>query len=148
MIDSVREGTSDELCADYERRIYDAIASFPELNTTTVTGGVCPESWDANARADTHNDIIFLPVHERVSTPTIYHDLAHLAITQLDEQGEDVPTSSEEFCSIFAVTRMDPEDLEGDVKTPYIGTPGVDISHWPGACRRASSPSAPRNSPS
>ena len=54
----------------------------------------------------------------------------------LSELGEDVPTSSEEYCSIYATTKIDPEQIERD-EVMYLGEPTVPKEEWPEICERA-----------
>ena len=117
-------------------RLARALRFFPELNDVTVTVAKKPESHSWYAEADMNNDIIFLPTHELCPFQTICHELSHLAINKLDEQGVDVPPTSEEFTSILAIARLPPEHLDKS-GIAYLGRPSVPRSEWPGICQRA-----------
>jgi len=112
------------------------LQKYPELNDVTVTVGKKRKADNWYAEADWTNDIIFLPTHEVCYYQTICHELSHLAINKLDKRGEDVPKTSEEFCSIFTVARMTEHELDrGDIS--YLGTPNVPKAEWPEICQRA-----------
>lgn len=119
-----------------KRRVYHALGNFPELASRTVTVGKKPEDHAWYAEADWDNDIIFLPTHEPCPYITICHELGHLAIKILDDRGYDVPTSSEEFCSIFSVARMHHERIDRS-HIAYLGEPTVPRAEWPRSCQQA-----------
>lgn len=66
----------------------------------------------------------------------MYHELAHLAIQVKYERGDDVPRTSEEFCSLFQLTRQPVDRLDED-RVPYFGEPVVDPSAWAGVAEAA-----------
>lgn len=136
VIESVERDLDDGELATLKRRIQSSLRYFPELNETTVTIAKKPEAHRWYAEADSDNDIVFLPTHELCSRTVICHELAHLVIYKLDDAGADVPVTSEEFCSIFAIARMAPEDIDADWIS-YLGEPSVPREEWPGICRRA-----------
>lgn len=122
---------------DLRRRLQVALQDFPELTGHTVSVGLAdPDDGRFIARADWLNNLIFIPMDEYCSNLTLWHELGHLAIHQLDERGADVPPTSEEFCSIFSVARMDPEHLDRD-RIAYLGYPDEPRGQWPGVCRSA-----------
>lgn len=137
LLEVVEEQYSDEYLDDLRRRLQTALSDFPELNSRTVTVALAdPDDGRFEARADWHNDLIFLPTDSYCSNLTLWHELAHLAINQLDERGADVPPTSEEFCSIFAVARMRPDQIDRD-RIAYLGYPDEPPDRWPELCQRA-----------
>ena len=143
ILDSVERRLSDAWLQDLKRRLYQAIQYFPELDSATVTVGVNqdPENrdydrWNPYASAESVNFIIRIPTHEEVSNVTLFHELAHLAIHVLDVHDEDVPASSEEFCSIFAIARQ-PVQLIDEDRIPYLGSPRAPYCDWLAICRDA-----------
>jgi len=136
VLESVERDLDDANLKGMKKRVQYALKAFPELNNTTVTVGKKPEDHSWYAEADWDNDIIFLPTHEACPAITIYHELGHLAIKKLDERGEDVPVTSEEFCSIFSVARMPVEAIDSN-HIAYLGNPGKPREQWPAICQRA-----------
>ena len=121
---------------DVRNRIEIALNYFPELKDETIYVGILDEKDDANGRADSLNRIIKFPVDAIPSFVTIFHELAHLAIRKRVEQGEKLPTTSEEFCSIFAMARMPPELIDED-RIPYLGVPKIPMCLIPPLCKKA-----------
>lgn len=125
---------------DTKIRLRHALKAFPELAHHTVTVGVLDpkavEERDILGRARERNNLVLLPADRLTHFQTIYHELGHLAIHRLDEDGEDVPTTSEPFCSIFSIARMPQEYIDQDY-IAYLGTPAVPSEEWPEICRRA-----------
>lgn len=143
ILDSVERRLSDAWLQDLKRRLYQAIQYFPELDSETVTVGVNQDPqnrdydrWNPYASAESVNFLIRIPTHEEVSNVTLFHELAHLAIHVLDVPGEDVPASSEEFCSIFAIARQ-PVQLIDEDRIPYLGSPRAPFCDWPAICQDA-----------
>lgn len=136
VIESVETRLDDDELAALKNRLRNALKYFPELNETTVTVAWKPEDHSWYAEADWNNDLIFLPAHEPCPAITIFHELGHLAIHKLDEQDEDVPVTSEEFCSIFSVARMPVEAIDRD-HIAYLGSPEKPREEWPDICQRA-----------
>lgn len=125
---------------DLKRRMADAFGYFSHIWNQTVTLGVLEdhhEQWgDAVACVAPKNYIVFVDPNRRLSDRTIFHELAHLEIHARSEAGHDVPTSSEEFCDIYAMARMPPESVDTEAFA-YLGKPSVPVEEWPGICRRA-----------
>ena len=117
-----------------------ALEHFPELSGETVTVvRLDPKVLDrdqAVAQAGPLNRLVYLPTSQVTTLVTMYHELAHLAIAVLDENGADVPTSSEEFCSLFAMARM-PVDRIDEERIPYFDEPSIEKERWPEVCRAA-----------
>lgn len=116
-----------------------ALTHFPELTGETVSVGVIPDGDFAYARAFVKNRVICLPAFEDGRRPDwdlVYHELGHLAIEVRHERGEDVPTSSEEYCSITAVSRMPVQRIERD-SISYLGEPTAAKDEWPDICQQA-----------
>jgi hypothetical protein len=119
-----------------KERIEIALKYYPELSHETIYVGILSEKDYAKGRADSLNKIIKFPVNEIPSFVTVFHELAHLAIRKRVEQGEKLPTTSEEFCSIFAMSRMPPELIDED-RVPYLGIPKIPIRYIPALCKKA-----------
>jgi hypothetical protein len=124
VLDSIRE------------RMPVALRWFPALAHETVNVGILYEQADANAQAFGYQRTICLPPEEHTTNVTLWHELGHVAIRVRYEDGEDVPRTSEEFCSIFAVARMPPEAIDED-RIPYLGEPDAPPEEWPDICQRA-----------
>jgi hypothetical protein len=116
------------------RQIKEAVEAYPELAGQTVTVGRMPDDVDAfrdaYAQADPYNRLILLPVGEVPPNVTIFHELAHLLIYQQHWDGQNVPHTSEEYCSLVAVARMAPGLIYAD-HVPYFGEPEVPRDEWP-----------------
>lgn len=124
----------------YER-LETALEAFPELRDRTVTVGMVRPGKDyirkrPVAHADPYNDLIHVRREEPTSNVTLYHELGHLAIYRLGWDGENVPTTSEEFCTIFSTARMPPAEIDSD-RLPYLGEPSIQREGWPYACLQA-----------
>jgi len=140
---SVEMRLSDGRVKSLKRRLGEALDHFPALagQTVTVACRMNPDReehtrWNPYASADPVNRLIRVPTHERTTNVILYHELAHLAIEIKDERGADVPTSSEEFCSLYAIGRQPPELIDED-RIPYLGHPDPPIERWPTIARRA-----------
>lgn len=129
-------GAAEEIREDVRSKMETALRAFPELAGTTVTVGRLAPDDDVRGRAMFHNFLVSFPVSEYTSHQTVYHELAHLAIHVRNERGEDVPITSEEFCSILGVSRMPPDQLYRD-DISYLGKPDVPKDDWPDICQRA-----------
>jgi hypothetical protein len=142
VLQSVAHRLTDEEVTDLKRRVGEALNHFPALagQTVTVACRRNPETehnaWNPYASADAVNRLIRVPTHERTTNVTLYHELAHLAIEIEDEHGADVPTSSEEFCSLYAIARQPPDLIDED-RIPYLGQPDPPKARWPEIARRA-----------
>jgi hypothetical protein len=136
LLDSVRLDMTDEQLTTLNNRVNRALEHYPELDGTTVTVAKHSDDDYGYAQADWTNNIIFLPTDEVCYYQSICHELSHLAIHQLSEQGEDVPHSSEEFCSIFTTARLSPEELDR-MDISYLGVPNVPKDEWPSLCQQA-----------
>lgn len=143
VLDSVEKRLSEEELRDLKQRLGTALRNFDRLDGETVTVA-CRENpdreehsrWNPYASADPVNRLIRVPTHERCTNVTLFHELAHLAIEIADEGGADVPTSSEEFCSLYAIARQ-PPDLIDEVRIPYFGEPEVPKERWPDLSEKA-----------
>ncbi|QCC60744.1 hypothetical protein NP511_02030 [Natrinema thermotolerans] len=134
------DGRADEdVREDIREKTEVALKDYPELAGKTVTIGRIDPDEDANAQAFFYNLLTAYHTDRFASLQTVYHELAHLAIFVQHEQGEDVPLSSEEYCSIVAVSRMPVRYLEHDNREDisYLGTPTVPKAEWPEICQRA-----------
>lgn len=135
-LERAADAASGEWIDAMETMIPKAMRAFPALQSETVNVGQVPDSDFAYARAFVNNNVILFPTDHRPSWDVVYHELAHLAIHRRAECGEDVPKTSEEFCSIFAVSRMPPARIERS-NIDYLGKPSVTQEKWPGICERA-----------
>ena len=130
---------SDEpILEDIRRKLNRALQDYPELAGKTVTvGRIDPnEADDVNGRAQFWNQMILFPVSRPTSWRTVYHELAHLAIHVRNQRGEDVPHTSEPYCSIVGISRMPVDLIDGD-RISYLGYPDVPREEWPEICERA-----------
>ena len=118
-----------------KERIEIALKYFPELADETIYVGILSKDY-VNGCADSLNRIIKFPVNEIPSFVTVFHELAHLAIQKRVEQGERLPLTSEEFCSIFAMSRMPPELIDEN-RIPYLGIPKIPMEYVPALCKKA-----------
>lgn len=136
VLGSVERDLPEKELSNLKRRLQHALYQYPELDSITVTVGKKREEDEWFAEADWTNDIILLPTHTTCPYVTICHELSHLAIKKHKERGEDVPITSEEFCSIFTIARMKPERIDrSDIS--YLGKPEVPKDEWPEICQRA-----------
>ena len=119
---------------ELKEKISVALKYFPELKYETIYVGVITDN-SVDGRADDVNRIIKFRVNVPPSYVTVFHELAHLAIRWLSEQGVKLP-KTEEFCSIFAMARMPPELIDIN-KIPYIGEPRIPKEQIPILCRKA-----------
>ena len=126
----------DDVVGHVKRRLPTALRDFPALSGETVNVGVLYENADAEAQAFGYNRLICLPPDTHVSNVTLWHELGHVAIRIRHENGEDVAKTSEEYCSIYSVARMDPSMID-ETRVPYLGKPSVPTSEYPEICRRA-----------
>ena len=110
---------------------------FPELKDETIYVGILRENDDAEGRANTHNRIILFKPNKVPTFVTVFHELMHIAIEKVNENGGKLP-KTEEFCSIAAMARMPPNWVDEDA-IPYIGAPKIPIpiNLYPELCRRA-----------
>jgi len=143
VLQSVEKRLADGRVKSLKRRLGEALEHYPSLagQTVTVACRMNPDRekhtrWNPYASADPVNRLIRVPTHERTTNVTLFHELAHLAIEIEDERGADVPTSSEEFCSLYAIARQ-PPDLIDDDRIPYLGHPHPPKERWPKIARRA-----------
>jgi len=140
---SVEKRLTDEEVTDLKSRLAAALDHFPALAGQTVTVA-CRHNpdrekhsrWNPYASADPVNRLIRVPTHERTTNVTLFHELAHLAIEIEGERGQDVPTSSEEFCSLYAIARQPPALID-KVRIPYLGHPDQPKEEWPRLARKA-----------
>lgn len=126
----------DDVLEGIKTRLPIALKDFPALAHETLNVGMLYENDNAAARAFGYNRLICLPPDSHTSNVTLWHELGHVAIRVRYENGEDVPRTSEEFCSIYSVARMSPDTIDED-RIPYLGKPAAPTEEWPGICRRA-----------
>ena len=113
-----------------------ALPHYPELAGRTITVGRLNPDDKAVATADWYNDFIQFKTDNIPPIDTVFHELAHLAIWKRHQEGEDVPHTSEPFCSLTAISRIPPRWIQrSDIS--YIGTPQIPTEEWPGVCERA-----------
>ncbi|QLH82473.1 hypothetical protein [Halosimplex pelagicum] len=139
VLETFDDAASEGVREDVRNRVARAMEDFPELAHEVVTVVRLDPDFepdDVNGRAGMSNRLVYLPAEERSWMMTVYHELAHLAIHIRDTKGDDVPPTSEEYCSIFAVARMPPELIERNYIS-YLGEPGPPQEEWPEICRRA-----------
>jgi hypothetical protein len=135
VLPSVRECYAYDL-SDLVRRLRTARTDFPALADETVTLARDDPAKDRNAASWAWGRLIFVPDDRRLSNVTLYHELGHLAIRVRVERGEDLPQTSERFCSIFAMARM-PSDRVDEDRIPYLGAGEVSRGLYPRICRAA-----------
>lgn len=139
VLEAYGEAVEKQTVDQVKQMMKGALTHFPELAGKTVNVGVIPDTDFAYARAFVKNRFIALPAFEDGRRPRwdlLYHELAHVAIEIRYERGEDVPHTSEEYCSILAVSRMPPHRIERE-DIDYIGEPSVPKEEWPDICKRA-----------
>ena len=135
------DALEEDTRADLADRVRRALDDFPALSGETVTLARLKPSkeyirGDPNAVADPYNRVVFVPTDGRMTNMTLYHELAHLEIRVRVESGVDLPETSEEFCSLYAVARMPVERIDRE-SIAYIGTPSVPCEEWPTVAERA-----------
>lgn len=138
ILDSIRDRLSQKATKDLNDRVYDALEYFPELaDETVIVGWIHPEVDDSvNGRAYSQNRMFNLRANQYTTNVTLYHELGHLAIWELRQQGEDHPKTSEEYCSIFSMARMPPKAVD-EQRIPYLGKSPLDTERFPEICERA-----------
>lgn len=140
VLESVRDRLDEAAVEDLTKRLARAYGYFSHLWGKTVTVGVVEEhheSWDDPAACvGPRNYVVFVTTEYRLSNRTLFHELAHLEIHARKRAGHDVPTSSEEFCDVYAIARMPPELVDTE-KLAYLGKPTEPPANWPDICRRA-----------
>lgn len=138
ILDSLRDKISREASKDLNSRLDDALEHFPSLQGETITvGWLHPESEDSiNGRAHSHNRMFNIPADQYTTNITLYHELGHLAIWELRQQGEEHPKTSEEYCSIFSMAKMPPKAVD-EQRIPYLGKSPLDTERFPEICERA-----------
>jgi len=115
---------------------------FPELHDETITvAATYPEcSWhdEPLGMADPYNRLIYMNVEKGGMTQyqTLFHELTHVLIHVENQNGADHPATSEEYCSILAVSKM-PSDMVYRDDIAYLGTPTVANEKYPEICQRA-----------
>lgn len=135
VLDSVEAFYAHDL-DDFTTRLRNALRSFPELSDETITVARDKPTEDRNAGAWPWSRIVFIPDDQRVSNVTIYHELGHIAIQIRAERGEGLPTTSEEFCSIFSMARM-PTARVDEARVPYLDSGDVSRGLYPKICETA-----------
>ncbi|WP_254810671.1 hypothetical protein [Natronosalvus amylolyticus] len=141
ILESVTDRASAQWMEQFEPKFSRALRYFDDLAGQTVTVAHLKPSKeyvlsDPIAVADPHNNILYFDTAHEVSYLTIFHELAHLEIYTQSDQGRDVPVTSEEYCSIYAVALMDEHLIDRD-RIAYLGHPAVHRNEWPEICQRA-----------
>jgi hypothetical protein len=136
VLDTFTEAADEQVVSEIRSKTARALQGFDELAGKTVTIGRLDPDEDALGRAWFYNLVTLYPVDSTTPMMTVYHELAHLAIHIRRTRDEDVPITSEEFCSIFAVSRMPPEHIDRD-RIAYLGYPDAPREEWPDICERA-----------
>jgi len=126
----------EKLPDDIRSKMQRALDDFPELVGKTVTVGRLNPDEDAAGRAMFFNLLVLYPVDSVTSWTTVYHELGHLAIHVRNQRDEDVPITSEEFCSIFSVARM-PTALRCTRCGRGQSGASAPREEWPEICQRA-----------
>lgn len=139
VLDALAEHLDTKRMRTLETRIKTAIDHFDCLTETTVAvGRLKPEKEyirNPIAAADPYNRLVYVPIDDPISDVTLFHELAHLDIRLRSEQGDDVPTTSEKYCSIYAIARMPEERIDRD-RIAYLGYPSEPRERWPDICRQ------------
>lgn len=135
VLDTVEEYYAYDL-DDVKYRLSNALRDFPELANETVTVARDDPKDDRKAGAWPWSRIIFIPDDQRISNVTLYHELGHLAIQIRAMDGQDVPVTSEEFCSIFSMARMPTARVDED-RIPYLDESEVSRGLHPKICKTA-----------
>lgn len=143
-LESIENALSENELSDLRDRLGVALRYFPHLWDHTITVGVLEEheersrdGSDTAATALVRNYTVHVRTDKRISNSTLFHELAHLEIYKRVRNGADLPRTSEEFCDIYAVARMEPGLLFDDDSLSYIGEPSVPLDDWPRICRKA-----------
>lgn len=136
VLEPLQDQADERLVDDLKERLYTALAFFPELSGETVNVGVLWEKADAKARAFGYNRLVEIPPDKYTTKVTLYHELGHVAIRVLNENGEDHPETSEEYCSIFSMARMPTAEVDED-RVPYLGDVEVSKGLLPHICQMA-----------
>lgn len=118
------------------RRVGRARASFPALADTEIVVTRADPDDDRKGRAFPAGRVVALPANTEPTNVTIYHELGHIAIAVRAECGEDLPTTSEEFCAIWSMAKM-PAGAVDERRVPYLTTPVVGKEMLPEICRQA-----------
>lgn len=118
-----------------------ALQHYPELAGETVYVGITHEDityhGEPHGMADPYNRIIYLNNGCMAEGyQTLFHELMHLLIRKEVEDGKDRPLTSEEYCSIRTIARMESGLLYRD-DISYLGEPTVPKDEWPAICQRA-----------
>lgn len=140
LLDPYVDTLADHQVQPIKNELQHGAEAYPELAGVTITVGRMPDdrdnSTDAYAQADPYNNFIRLPVGEIPPNLTVFHELAHLLIYRQHWNGENVPHTSEKYCSLVAVARMTPGLIYTD-RVPYFGEPAVPIDDWPEIAQEA-----------
>jgi len=126
ILDSMIRKTNERRLRAFKQRFEKVLPFFPEIDETITVAathdGVSPVAvGEPNAMADPYNRIIYLNEDSCLEYITLFHELSHIAIQIRRNNGEDHPNTSEEYCSIFAVSRMPDDIVDYSVrnKIPY-----------------------------
>lgn len=140
LLDTYTATLEDAHVTTVKKQLQTALKQFAALDGHTVTVGRIPPSvemrGDPLARAHPYNHLIMLPTGKAPTNMTVWHELAHCAIYQRYQDGEDVPRTSENYTSLYAVARMEPDWIFEDY-IPYYGEPEVPKEEWPEVAQRA-----------
>ena len=127
--------------SDVQEWLKTGLRYYPELAAETIYVGITHEEitfhGEPHAMADPYNRIIYLNQGCMAEGyQTLFHELMHILIRKEHEDGKDVPLTSEEYCSIRTIARMDPDLLYRD-DIAYLGEPQVPKDDWSEICQRA-----------
>ena len=89
------------------------------------------------ATVNPSNQIIFWRLDDEPTYITAFHEIAHIAVYLHNKTATEKWPKTEEFASIFAISRMPPE-LVDEARVPYIGVINEpDKGKLPELCRKA-----------
>ncbi len=119
-----------------KQRVETALRYFPELQDETIYIGILRENDYVDGKVNSLNRILLFRPSKVPTYVTVFHELMHLAIAKVNENGEKLP-KTEEFCSISAMARMPPEFVD-EKSIPYVGRPvSVSLIDVPELCKMA-----------
>jgi len=144
LLDSFESYVAENMASplsDVREWLQTAMQYYPELAEHTIYVGITHEGityhGEPHAMADPYNRIIYLNRGCMAEGyQTLFHELMHLLIRKEVDQGKDRPITSEEYCSIRTIARMEPDLLYRD-DISYLGEPDVPKDEWPEICQRA-----------
>jgi len=131
----------DSPLSDVRDWLKQGLALYPELAGETIYVGITHDEityhGEPHAMADPYNRIIYLNRGCMAEGyQTLCHELMHILIRKEHERDKDVPLTSEEYCSIRTIAKMQPSMLYRD-DISYLGEPDVPKDEWPEICQDA-----------